>query len=213
LIAASVISAPAALLMAKMLEPELGRPRTAGKVEWAAPREAVNVVHAVANGAADGVKLAINAAAMLIAFLALIALANALLGWMGQWFDQQWSIEGMFGRVFAPLAWVMGVEWSDSYHVGVLIGKKIAANEFVAYQELAVWLQPDSPVRLTERSVVIATYALCGFANFGSIGIQIGGLGALAPHRQADLARLGVRAMIGGALASFMTACIAGMLV
>jgi CNT family concentrative nucleoside transporter len=212
LITASVISAPAALVMAKVTQPEVERPLTLGRVEVQVERGAVNLIHAAARGAADGAKLAVNVAAMLIAFLALIALANAIIGWAGRIFGQIWSLELGLGYLFAPLAWLMGVEPNDCFNVGVLLGKKLVANEFIAYQELAVWIQPDSAVRLSARSQLIATYALCGFSNFASIGIQIGGIGPLAPQRQADLARLGLRAMLAGTLACFMTACVAGTL-
>lgn len=212
LITASVISAPAALVCAKLALPEVGQPKTLGDVRLDVKHDAVNVVHAAAIGASDGAKLAINVAAMIIAFLALIAMVDALVVWIGRLMGQSWSLDQLLGIVFAPMAWLMGVEAADCYHVGTMLGKRIVANEFIAYQEMAKWMQPDSNVRISHRSQVLLTYALCGFANFGSIGIQIGGISALAPDRQADLARLGLRAMWAGMLACFMTACVAGIL-
>jgi CNT family concentrative nucleoside transporter len=219
LITASVISAPAAMLIAKILEPEVGQPRTLGTVHIEAKSEAVNVIHAAAIGAADGVRLAINVAAMLIAFLALLAMINFVLEWVGDWLHARWSLrtswwslEAFLGYAFAPLAWLMGVQWSECFRVGELLGLRVVGNEFIAYERLSVW-KTTSEVTLSPRSEMIATYALCGFANFGSIGIQIGGIGGLAPSRQGELAQLGLRAMLGGLLACFMTACIAGMLV
>ena len=212
LITASVISAPAALLIAKVMEPERGTPKTRGRVEVEVKKETVNVLHAVANGTVVGVKLAINVGAMLLVFLALIALVNGVIGWLGSWFGQAWSLELILGYLFAPVAWVMGIEWADCMNVGELLGIKVVANEYIAYQEMATWAK-DGSVIISERSRTIATYALCGFANFGSIGIQLGGLGPLIPDRQPELAQLGFRAMIGGALAGFMTACVAGMII
>jgi CNT family concentrative nucleoside transporter len=180
----------------------------------------VNVLDAAARGATDGLKLALNVGAVLIAFLALIAMANAavggvgsLLGFDGQDGNPEWSVTALLGYLFSPIAWLMGIEWSDCRASGQLLGLKMVANEFVAYDQLGSWLRPDSEVQLQPRSVLIMTYALSGFANFGAIGIQIGGIGGLAPNRRSDLARLGFRAMIGGAIACCMTACIAGLLV
>ncbi|MBI5761098.1 MAG: NupC/NupG family nucleoside CNT transporter [Planctomycetales bacterium] len=213
LIASSVISAPASLLLAKVLQPEVDHPKTLGKVSLEEAPESTNALHAASMGAADGVKLALNVGGMLIAFLALIALANALFAWCGGLFGMDWSLSGLLSYVFAPVAFVLGVESKDCLHVGQLLGIKIVGNEFIAYEQLSKWLAADSSVHLSERSTMLVTYALCGFANFGSIGIQIGGIGPLAPEREPDLARLGLRAMLGGALASCMTACIAGVLV
>jgi CNT family concentrative nucleoside transporter len=213
LITASVISAPASLLLAKVMQPEMGEPVTRGHVKMEVTDSSVNVVHAAANGVADGLKLALMVGAMLIVFMAFITMADGFIGWLGDLFGQEWSFAAALSYPFAPLAWIMGVEADDCLRVGELLGKKIVANEFVAYRDLAGWIKPDSGVQLSERSVTIATYALCGFANFGSIGIQIGGLGPLAPDRQPEVARLGFRAMIGGMLASCMTACIAGVLI
>ena len=208
LITASIIAAPAALLIAKVLLPETETPETTGAAKVDVPVESVNTVDAAATGAADGVKLAINVGAQILAFLALIALVNLILGSAGERFGQQWSLQKGLGYLCWPLAWLMGVEPRDCFQVGQLIGLKTAANEFIAYKDLAAI--PSGAI--SPRSRVLATYALCGFANFGSIGIQLGGLALLAPSRKAILAKLALRAMIGGALASFMTACVAGML-
>jgi CNT family concentrative nucleoside transporter len=226
LLTASVISAPAALLIAKILQPETEQPKTMGKVQVDAPSEAVNAIHAASIGAADGAKLAINVAAMLIAFLALIAMLNFGIEGAGDWLHGRWvfrrdwvlntgwwSLPVLLGYAFAPLAWVMGVESGDCVKVGELLGLRMVGNELIAYEQMGEWLKSESGPRLSERSQMIATYALCGFANFGSIGIQIGGIGPLAPSRQGDLARLGLRAMLGGLLACYMTACVAGILV
>jgi len=225
LIAASVMSAPAALVIAKLLYPETEHSETAGDVEIPEVEGADNVVGAAAQGTTDGLKLALNVGAMLIAFIALIAVADSILGWLDQLVDHRWlggevvaatgeyggwvpgSLRTLFGTVLSPLAWLMGVPWKDAMAVGNLLGVKLSINEFVAYGFLAKELGTLEP-----RSAIIATYALCGFANFSSIGIQIGGIGALAPERRGDLARIGVRAMFGGALASWMTATVAGIL-
>ncbi len=219
LLAASVISAPAALMAAKVMEPEVEAPATLGQTAVRVERTADNVVEAAANGTLDGLRLALNVAAMLIAALGLIALLDGSLGWLGRavgWVlgmeGMEWSLSAALGYLFAPFAWLMGIEAADCLHAGELLGKKMVANEFVSYVQLSQWMQPGSGVELSPRSVVILTYALCGFANFSSIGIQIGGIGGLAPERRSDLARLGFRAMLGGTLACFMTACVAGIL-
>jgi CNT family concentrative nucleoside transporter len=226
LLAASVLSAPASLLIAKVMIPETEKPRDVEKVELDMGDSSVNILEAISIGTLEGLKLALNVGAMLIAFIALLALADGLLGWaghqtyaFGEWlgwlddgFTYEWSLTAIFSKVFSPIAWVMGIPWSDCPAAGELLGKKMVANEFVAYGKLSEWIKPGSPVVLQERSIIILTYALCGFANFSSIGIQIGGIGGMAPERQRDLAKLGLRAMLGGALANFMTACIAGML-
>lgn len=213
LITASVISAPAALLIAKVMVPETEVSPTLGTVKVTVERRSANLIEAAASGATDGLKLALNIAAMLIAFLALVAMADAIVGWTGSWFGQSWSLAVLLGYLFSPFAWLMGIERADCLRAGELLGLKMATNEFVAYQRLAVWVLPESGVELSQRSQHILTYALCGFANFSSIGIQIGGIGGIAPERRADLARLGLRAMLGGTLAAFMTACIAGVLI
>ena len=226
LVSASVISAPAALVIAKLMQPEVDEPATLGSgvaidVEADGP---VNVVDAATQGASVGLKLALNVGAMLIAFLALLALAKWIFSSTGEaleWsinlvagegaVDFQWSLESAMGYCFAPLAWVMGIEWSECIKAGELLSYKVIANEFIAYDLLAD-VQSDPATALSDRTTMILTYALCGFANFGSIGIQIAGIGGLAPERRGDLAKLSVRAMNGGTLAAFMTACFAGLL-
>jgi concentrative nucleoside transporter, CNT family len=226
LLSASVISAPGALLLAKVMQPELDAPKTMGHVELDVEDKSANVLETIANGTIGGLQLALNVGAMLIVFLALIAVLNAVLGLAGDSFwwtaDQlgfttpetppTWSLEGALGALFAPLAWLIGIEWRDCPRAGELMGLKMATNEFVAYIRLASWGEADSSVEISERSRVILTYALCGFANFSSIGIQLGGIGGIAPDRRGDLARLGLRAMVGGTLAAFITACIASLM-
>ncbi|HSM13906.1 MAG TPA: NupC/NupG family nucleoside CNT transporter [Thermoanaerobaculia bacterium] len=210
LLAASVMSAPAALVMAKLMVPETEHSHTAGKVDIEVPRPWANVIDAAASGAADGFKLALNVGAMLIAFVALIAMIDWPLGWLGGLLGYpELSLNVILGFVCRPLAWVMGVPWAETTQVGTLIGIKTAVNEFVGYIEMEKMVQAGS---LSERSQVIATYALCGFSNFSSIAIQIGGIGGMAPERKGDLARLGLRAMVAGSLACFQTATIAGLL-
>lgn len=213
LVSASVLSAPAGLLIAKVLVPET-EPIPAGEeAEVVVDTIGVNLIESAAIGATEGLKLAINVAAMIIAFLALITMVDAMLGWTGALFGWQWSLSAMLSYAFAPIALVMGVEPGDCLKVGELLGLRIVTNEMVAYERMAEWIQPGSSVELSARSQVILTYALCGFANFASIGIQLGGIGAMAPQRRADLAQLGLRAMLGGTLACFMTACVAGILI
>ncbi|MGE3778755.1 MAG: NupC/NupG family nucleoside CNT transporter [Pirellulaceae bacterium] len=212
LVTASVISSPAALVVAKILLPETERPSTLDKAQLSLPQPARNIIEAATIGASDGLKLALNVAAVLIAFIALINMCDAALGWIGAWCGQSWSLTGALGYLFAPLAWTMGIEPRDCLHAGELLGIKMVANEVQAYMQLSEWMQPSSSVTLQPRTVTILTYALCGFSNFASIGIQIGGLGALAPERQSDLAALGLRAMLGGTLACNLTACVAGAL-
>ncbi|MFM9960404.1 MAG: NupC/NupG family nucleoside CNT transporter [Planctomycetaceae bacterium] len=214
LMTASVISAPAGLLIAKILQPEVDQPDTLGRAEMTLPQTNSNVIEAAADGASEGLKLALNVAAMLIAFLGLIAMLDWMLASLGDfYFGQTWSFSKLLGYLFSPLAWLIGVPREDCVRVGELLGIRMATNEFVAYQQLSEWMRdPSLGVTLTPRSRVLLTYALCGFANFGSIGIQIGGIGALAPERRGDLARLGLRAMLGGTLACLMTACVAGVL-
>ncbi|MEK6248251.1 MAG: NupC/NupG family nucleoside CNT transporter [Planctomycetales bacterium] len=212
LITASVISAPAALLIAKVMVPETQHSETLGDVEIKVERKSANVIEAAAEGATAGMKLALNVAAMLIAFVALIYMFNAIVGWCGSLFDQQWSLQQGLGYLFWPFAWLMGIPAKECYVSGQLLGTKMVVNEFLAYYELGEIIKGNSG-QLSERSIIILTYALCGFANFGSIGIQLGGIGGIAPERRGDLARLGLRAMIGGTLAAFMTACVAGILI
>lgn len=210
LLTAVIMTAPATIMLAKILVPETETPETAGAVKVEVEKPGVNVVDAAARGAGDGLHLALNIAAMLVAFIALIALVNGFLGWLHSLPGMAWlpaNLETLFGLVFAPLAWLMGVSWKDASSVGNLLGTRMVLNEFIAFLELGKIKQA-----LDARSFVIATFALCGFANFSSIAIQIGGIGALAPTRKSDLARLGFKAMIAGTLANFMSACIAGIL-
>jgi concentrative nucleoside transporter, CNT family len=210
LIAASVMSAPAALAISKIMYPEMEESPTRGAVKIDVEKTSVNAIGAVTMGALDGLRLALNIAAMIIAFLALLAMFNALFGWVGGLFGQpDLSLELILSYLLAPVAWLMGIPWADCGQVGALLGKKTILNEFIAYLDLQQLIENNT---ISERAIVIATYALCGFANIGSIGIQIGGIGGIAPERQQDLAKLGVRAMIAGTLACFMTASIAGML-
>lgn len=201
LLTAVIMTAPATIMLAKILVPEIGKPETAGTVRVVVEKPGINIIDAAARGAGDGLHLALNIAAMLIAFLALIALINGVLGYF------HLSLEQILGYIFAPIAWLLGVSFHDCRTVGDLLGTRMVLNEFVAFQQLG----PMKP-KLDPHSFTIATYALCGFANFSSIAIQIGGIGALAPSRKSDLARLGVKAMLAGTMANFMSACIAGML-
>jgi len=201
LLTAVIMTAPATIMLAKILMPEVGKPVTAGSVNVVVEKPGVNIIDAAARGAGDGLHLALNIAAMLIAFLALIAMCNGILGYFHT------SLEQIFGYVFAPIAWLLGIKFHDCRTIGNLLGTRLVLNEFIAFQQLG----PMKP-QLDPHSFPIATYALCGFANFSSIAIQIGGIGALAPGRKSDLARLGLKAVAAGTMANFMTACIAGML-
>ena len=212
LLSAVIMTAPGTLLMAKMLVPETEQPRTAGRVVMSAEEEKTekeeNLLGAIARGTTDGLHLALNIAAMLISFLALIALTDGILGGIHHWVS--WvpqSLEAIFGALFAPVAWVIGVPWHDCKFVGTLLGTRMALNELVAFSMLG-----PAKGSLDPRSFTIATFALCGFANLSSIGIQIGGIGALAPNKKSELARLGIRAMLAGTMANLMSASIAGML-
>ncbi len=209
LLAASVMSAPAALVCAKLLVPETGKSKTAGDVSVKFEKNSVNLIEAAANGAGEGMKLAVNVGAMLLAFIALIALFNGILAWIGTKVGMpNLSFELITGYLFSPVAVVMGVPMAESHQVGELLAKKLFLNEFVAYLDLQQMLGS-----LSERSIVISTYALCGFANFSSIAIQVGGIGTIAPKRKSDLAKLGIKSLIGGTLACLMTATIAGILI
>jgi CNT family concentrative nucleoside transporter len=201
LLTAVIMTAPGTIMMAKMFVPETEMPKTMGAVELKIPRTDVNVIDAAARGTSEGLHLALNVAAMLISFLALVALVNVILG------VAHLSLQQIFGWVFAPVAWAMGVPWRDAGTIGNLLGTRMVLNEFVSYSMLG-----PMKATLDPKSFTIATFALCGFANFGSIGIQLGGIGPLAPNRRQDLARLGLRAMFAGTLANFMTATIAGFL-
>jgi concentrative nucleoside transporter, CNT family len=208
LLTAVIMTAPATIMLAKMFQPETGTPATRGTILVEVERPGVNIIDAAARGAGDGLHLALNIAGMLIAFLALIALCNGVLGWFharAVWFPP--TLQQILAWVFAPIAWLLGVDWRDCGTVGDLLGTRMILNEFVAFVNLG-----QLRTHLQPRSFVIATFALCGFANLSSIAIQIGGIGALAPSRKSDLAQLGVKAMLVGTLANFMSACIAGML-
>ncbi|MEZ4703076.1 MAG: nucleoside transporter C-terminal domain-containing protein [Rhodothermales bacterium] len=228
LLSASIMSAPAAIVMAKIIVPETEAPATTGEIAMEVPTQGSNVLEATADGASEGLKLALNVGAMLLAFIALLALVNYLLGiagrpvifgweaydlngvianWTGGRFTSL-SLQSIFAFLFAPIAWAMGVQSNEILLFGSLLGEKIAVNEFIAYLSLG-----NLKDVLSERTTIIAAYALCGFANFSSIAIQIGGIGGIAPQRRSDVARLGIQAVIGGALASWMTATIAGMLI
>lgn len=219
LLAASIMAAPATLVIAKILVPEVGEPLTRGTVKMEVEKTTANIIDAAAAGAGDGLRLALNIGAMLLAFIALIALVNHPLIWLGDItglaaaIGKPTDLSTLFGYLLAPIAWVIGTPWVDATTVGGLIGEKVVLNEFVAYAHLANIVNGKvAGVVLTDQGRLIATYALCGFANFSSIAIQIGGIGGLAPERRADLARFGLRAVLGGSIATFMTATIAGVL-
>ncbi len=203
LLAASVMSAPAALVVAKIIYPETEESQTMGDVNVNIEQTNINAMEALSNGATDGLKLAANIAAMLIAFISFVAMVNYFLSFGGT------SMEEIFGIIFRPLAWTMGVPWNEAQLVGMLMGKKIVLTELVAYGDLQNLIRDGM---ISERSAIISTYALCGFSNFASIGIQLGGIGAMAPERKKDLAKLVTKAMFGGAIASWLTATIAGLL-
>ena len=236
LVAASVMSAPAALVIGKIIFPEKEHSQTAGDVGLPEINVGSNAIEAASNGITDGLKLAVNVGAMLIGFIALIAVIDVILNWLDSIIDGRLlggiytaydssglspakgeyvgyfpgSLQTFFGTILSPLAYMMGVPWNDATKVGNLLGIKLSLNEFVAYGTLGNYI--DSGI-LSERAMIISTYALCGFANFSSIGIQIGGLSAIAPERKSDLAKVGLKAMFGGAIASCLTATIAGILI
>jgi CNT family concentrative nucleoside transporter len=209
LLAASVMSAPAALVCAKLMVPEVEESATAGVVKIDLPPVATNVIDAAATGASDGLKLAVNVAAMLLAFIALIAMLNGMLSGIGSLFGfPQLTFELLMGYINAPVAWLLGVPWEDCFKVGAILGKKLVLNEFVGYLDLI-----KAKAEMSERSTILATYALCGFSNFSSIAIQLGGIGTMAPEKRGVLAAYGLKALIGGTLACYMTACIAGLFI
>jgi len=224
LLSASIMSAPAALVCAKIMvpEPDPKASATYGSLRIELEKPDANLIDAAARGAGEGLKLALNVGAMLLAFIALIALLNDLVGWgfhlvgldaaLGFGPEQRVNLQFLLGKLLAPVAFVMGVPWEDAEKVGQLLGLKTVVNEFVAYLELA-WAFGKDPNYLQPRSLIITTYALCGFANFSSIAIQIGGIGGIAPERRSDLARLGLRAMVAGTIAAFMTGTVAGLLI
>lgn len=204
LLAASIMSAPAALVVAKIIYPETEESQTKGDLTISIKNDDDNIMEALSTGATNGMKLAANVAAMLIAFVATIAMVNAVLSLFGL------SLEQILGWIFSPLAWVMGVPWEEAYVVGSLMGKKLVLTELIAFGDLSTLISDNV---LSERSAIISSYALCGFANFASIGIQLGGIGGIAPERRKDIAQLGLKTMFGGAIASWLTATIAGLLI
>jgi CNT family concentrative nucleoside transporter len=204
LLAASVMSAPGALVVAKIIYPETESSETMGDLKINIEQKSTNAMEALGDGATSGLKLAANVAAMLVAFVSIVAMINYLLGFAGT------SMESILGFIFKPLAWTMGVPWSEAGTLGTLMGKKIVFTELIAYGDLKELMSTGA---ITDRTAIIASYALCGFANFGSIGIQLGGIGGMAPERKKDLAKLVTKAMVGGALASWLTATIAGLLI
>jgi CNT family concentrative nucleoside transporter len=208
LLTAVVMTAPGTIMMAKIFEPETEVPETYGRVKLDLPKTDVNLLDAAARGTSEGLTLMLNVIAMLVSFVALVALINGGFAAVHRWAD--WfpgDLQTIFGWVFRPIAWAMGVPWHDSGTIGSLLGTRMVLNEFIAYAQLG----PLRPA-LDPRSFTIASFALAGFANFSSVGIQLGGIGALAPNRKGDLARLGLRAMLAGTLANFLSATIAGML-
>jgi len=204
LLAASVMSAPAALLISKIMYPEVEESETMGDLKINVEQADANSLDALGRGATEGLKLAANVAAMLIAFVSVVAMFNYVLGFFST------SLQEIMGLFFRPLAWTMGVPWNEAQIMGTLMGEKLALTELIAYGDLRTFILNGE---ISDRTAIIASYALCGFANFGSIGIQIGGLGSIAPNRRKDLAKLAFKAMIGGALASWLTATIAGILI
>lgn len=211
LMAASIMSAPASLIIAKIMIPETETPVTKGKINMNLESKNSNLIDAAASGASEGLSLALNVGAMLLSFIALIALANGLIGWIGGFVGMDYlSLGWILGRLFAPLAFIMGVPAKEIILAGDLLGQKLVLNEFVAYANLAPLINSGE---LSQKTITILTYALCGFANFSSIGIQIAGIGGLAPKRRSEISKLGVRSLVGGSLAAFMTAVIAGILI
>ena len=204
LLAASIMSAPAALVIAKIIYPETEASDTFGDLKIALDKKDDNIMEALSRGATNGMKLAANVAAMLVAFVAIIAMVNAILGLLDL------SLQQILGWIFSPLAWVMGVPWNEAGIIGSLMGEKLVLTELIAFGDLSELMTTNS---ISDRSAIIASYALCGFANFASVGIQLGGIGGIAPERRKDLAKLGLKAMFGGALASWLTATIAGLLI
>jgi CNT family concentrative nucleoside transporter len=200
------------LVCAKILQPEVDHPKTLGTVEVTPPMDAVNPIDAAARGASDGLKLALNVGAMLIAFLALVKLFDSLLYWLTGYIGFAVTFTDVFGWISAPFAFLMGIEWSECDDAGRILATRIMTNEFIAYLDLGEMLKAETPA-ISQRTRHILTYALCGFASFGSIGIQIGGLGPLAPDKRPSLVKLGLRAMLGGLLACYMTACVASLFI
>jgi CNT family concentrative nucleoside transporter len=216
LFTASMISAPAAIAVAKLMMPETGQPQTTGthiRIELETEKT-INGLDAAARGASEGMHLFINILAMLIAFIALVALVNTTLGWLGEQLGaaSAWTLQAAVGSLFRLPCWLMGVSWSEAGIIGELMGVKTILNEFVAYVELSTRMRSPAP-GLGDRAFLIAVYAMCGFANFGSVAIMIGGIGSIAPDRRGDLARLGVRSIVAGTLATMLTGCVVGLFV
>ncbi|MBT4502106.1 MAG: hypothetical protein HOC74_30515 [Gemmatimonadetes bacterium] len=215
LFTASLISAPAAIAVAKLMIPETGEPETTRQQIELPSDDSLNGLDAAAQGASEGIHLAINIVAMLIAFIGLVALANHFVGWIDLLVNAEqagsWSLEAAAGLLFRPFVWLMGISWAEAAQVGELMGLKTILNEFIAYAELAARMQQEN--YLSERTFIITTYALCGFANFGSVAIMIGGIGGIAPERRGDLARLGLRSIVGGSLATMLTGCVIGIFI
>ncbi len=225
LLAASLMAVPGALVISKIIYPETEKSETRGEIKLEVKKTHANLIDAMAHGASDGMRISISVIAMLIGFIAIIAMIDALLGYIGGVFSiiapnlgltginfSGLSLKSLLGGIFSVFAWLMGVPWEDTFTVGYLMGTKMALNEFVAYMDLAPIIKGTADVVLSPKSLVIASFALCGFANFGSVAIQVGGIGEIAPNRRADLAKLGIRALICGTLASYLSATIAGML-
>ncbi len=225
LLTASIMAAPGALVISKIVWPETEESKTRGKVQIEVKRTNANLIDAAAHGAADGLRIGLNVVGMLIAFIALIAMADACLGLAGRQLHAlgmsldplgldlaQLKLQDIFGWLFAPVAWALGCPWNDAHVVGRLMGEKMVINEFVAYTDMSAMLKGLSPIRIGKHAETIATFALCGFANFSSIAIQIGGIGEIAPSRRQDLARLGVKALVCGTMASYLSAALAGLL-
>jgi CNT family concentrative nucleoside transporter len=211
-VTASIISAPAAIAIAKVMVPEDGVPVTLGKLSIDVEKTSRNVIEAAARGASEGVSLVLNVGGMLIAFVALMKMVDAGLGFIPIPGAEALSLSMLLGYGFAPVAFIMGVPTDDCLAIGRLLGEKIVLTEFVAYINLGALSSSETPM-ITERSAIIASYGLCGFANFASIGIQLGGIGGIAPSRMGDLAELGLRAMVSGSIACFMTGAVAGVLI
>lgn len=208
LLTAVIMTAPGTIMLSKVFVPETETPVTLGQVTLDSSTPDVNIIDAAGRGTSEGLSLALNVIAMLISFVALVALVNALLGWAGGWVSlPNLSLQMVFGWILAPVAWCLGVTWRDAAAIGNLLGTRVVLNEFIAYAQLG-----PMKATLDPRSFMVATFALCGFANLGSIGIQLGGIGALVPDRRQELARLGLRAMLAGTLANFASACIAAIL-
>jgi CNT family concentrative nucleoside transporter len=215
LIAASLMAAPGALVISKMVYPETEESQTMGNVKLDVKSQYVNVIDAISHGAADGFKIAMNVIAMLIGFIAIITMLNWLLTHIGHIFNPHFtlSLDWIFGKFFTPMAWSMGVPAQDVNNAATLLGQKLTINEFVAFQNLTDKAMSSYTPLLTTKGLTIISVAICGFANFASVGMQIGGIGELAPERRADLAKLGLKALLCGTLASYLSACIAGILV